>query len=341
MFDLADLSIPMVAAPMAGGVSTPDLVAAATAAGGLGFLAAGYQTPDALARQIADTRVRTAAPFGVNIFVPEDIPFNRADLERYRAQLADRAASYGLEVPPVREHDDDWYPDKIDLVLALDVPIVSFTFGLPAPDVLARLHAADTYTIATCTSPDDARAAAATGVRALCVQGPDAGAHRGTFHCADTPATTPLPELVARVAAETGLPVIAAGGITRGHDIAALSGLGAAAFQVGTALLRSVESGARQAHKDALVDPGFRETVVTRAFTGRPARGLRNDFIAGFESAAPHVYPQVHHLTSPLRAAAAARGNPQDMALWAGVGFRSAQARPAADILTDLWESRR
>jgi NAD(P)H-dependent flavin oxidoreductase YrpB (nitropropane dioxygenase family) len=190
-------------------------------------------------------------------------------------------------------------------------------------------------TVQTVTSVDEVAEAEASGVDALTVQSSSAGGHRGTLHPEQTADVTPLPRLIAAIRAQTSLPVIAAGGISTQAGVTGVLEAGAAAAMVGTVLLRSNESGASEVHQAAIAEHG-RETVVTRAFSGRPARGLRNEFIDRFESAAPLGYPALHHLTSPLRRAAAAAGNPELVNLWAGTGYRDATAEPAAAILTRL-----
>ncbi|KGJ80845.1 2-nitropropane dioxygenase [Cryobacterium roopkundense] len=337
MFTLADLRIPVIAAPMAGGTSTPHLVVAVGHEGGLGFLAAGYKTPDVLERQIAAVRGDSRHPFGVNVFLPQAPPTDLAGVERYRRALEPAALARGVTLPPTRV-DDDWFAEKVDLLVGLRVPVVSFTFGLPSADVVARLHSVGTSVVATVTSVDEAIQSESRGVDALCVQGPDAGGHRGTFNTSDKPESIPLPVLVAAVLDSVTLPIVAAGGIRSGEQIAELLAGGATAVQLGTAFLRTDESGAQHAHKDALADPRFTSTVITRAFSGRAARGLLNAFITEHDAGAPWAYPQVHHLTAVLRADAGRRGDPEGLALWAGTGYRSATAEPAADVLTRLWQ---
>ncbi|NUS93523.1 MAG: nitronate monooxygenase [Nocardia sp.] len=325
MFEFGDLAVPIVAAPMAGGPSTPELVAGVAAAGGLGFLAAGYKTPEAVALQIREVRARTDAAFGVNLFVPQRNSYDIAAVEQYREKLGDTARRYDIEVPEVREFDDDRFAAKVDLMVDQRVPVVSLTFGLPPVETVRRLRDAGSTVIATVTTPDEARAAVAAEVDALCLQGPDGGGHRGTFAVEDEPGTTPLIDLLDEITAQCPLPVVAAGGISDGAHIVEALAHGAVAVQLGTAFLRSTESGARTAHKDALADPRFTETVVTRVFSGRPARGLANEFIAEYRTA-PAAYPQIHHLTSPIRAAAAEKYIAGFLALWAGTGFRAAAA---------------
>jgi len=341
VFTLADLRIPIIAAPMAGGASTPTMVVSVAEAGGMGFLAAGYKTPQVLAQQVDAVRSRSGHPFGVNVFVPQAPASDLAGVERYRRDLEPRAKAAGIALPPTRITDDDWFEEKIALLCELRVAVVSFTFGLPPAPVVGMLQDLRSSVIATVTSVAEARQAEALGVDALCVQGPEAGGHRGTFVTENEPGKISLPELVATIHAECGLPIVGAGGIHSGEQIAALLADGAAAVQLGTAFLRTDESGANAAHKDALASAGFDRTVITRAFSGRAARGLLNSFIVEHGAGTPRAYPQVHHLTAPLRADAARRADPDGLALWAGTGFRAAQCGPAADVVTTLWRDSR
>lgn len=341
MFDFGKLEIPLIAAPMAGGPSTPDLVVNVGEAGALGFLAAGYKTPPGLNAQIREVRTRTDKPFGVNVFVPQEGSYDPRTVEEYRSRLRETARRYGIEPPPIRERDDDWFAEKIDLLVEHEVPVVSMTFGLAPSEAIRRLRAAGCAVVATVTDPDEARAAVDAQIDALCVQGPDAGGHRATFRVEDEPGTVPLLELLDEITPWCPVPVIAAGGIGTGKQIAEALAHGAVAVQLGTIFLRTPESGAKPAYKEALGDPRYTHTVVTRAFSGRPARGLANEFIEIYGRSAPAAYPQVHHLTSPLRAAAAEQGNAEDMALWAGTAFRHAVSDSAASIVRRLREEAR
>ncbi|TFD09240.1 nitronate monooxygenase [Cryobacterium sp. TMT1-66-1] len=335
VFTLTALEIPIIAAPMAGGASTPNLARAVSEAGGLGFLAGGYKTPEALAEQIVDVQQRTDHAFGVNLFIPQPPLTDRAAVETYRDALAREypAATFG----EIADADDDWFAEKVAVVIEHRVPVVSFTFGLPPRDAAERMHAAGSFLIATVTSVAEALQAVDRGVDALCVQGPESGGHRATFTTSDEPGTLALGELLIAIREVVTLPLIAAGGIHSGGQIASLLANGAAAVQLGTAFLRTDESGANPAHQSALLEPRFTETVITRAFSGRPARGLSNAFITAHDASAPHEYPQVHHLTKGLRADAARRGDPHGLALWAGTGFREASTGPAAAVLLGLW----
>ncbi|MEV7774199.1 nitronate monooxygenase [Kitasatospora sp. NPDC086791] len=332
------LAVPVLAAPMAGGASTPELVAAVNRAGGLGFLAAGYRSAAATAEQIALVRTSSDRPFGVNLFVPSP-PGDPAAVAAYRERLRPEAERWGVVLPEETGPDRDDWEAKLAVLLADPVPVVSYTFGLPTAREAAALRAAGTLQVGTVTTPEEARAAQAVGMDALCVQGPEAGGHRGTHRVADRPGELPLLELLPAVRRVTALPLIAAGGLGDGAAVTAALRAGAVAVQLGTALLRSDESGASAAHRAALTE--LPETIVTRAFTGRPARGLRNAFIDRHGPYAPPAYPEVHHLTAPLRAAATRRADTSAMHLWAGTAHHLARTGPAEAIVTDLWRSAR
>ncbi|MFZ3470110.1 nitronate monooxygenase [Streptomyces sp. 4.24] len=332
---------PIVQAPMAGGASCPPLAAAVCEAGGLGFLAGGYKTADGMYQEIKRLRALTRRPFGVNLFMPQASAVDPAALEVYRGQLAGEASWYEISLA---EEDllgtcDDGYDAKLAILIEDPVPVVSFTFGLPSPAAFTCLRKVGTYTIATVTSVEEARAAQSAGADAVCVQGMEAGGHQGTHRDdpqADGTAGVGLLALVAQVREAVALPIIAAGGLMRGSQIAAMLAAGAEAAQLGTAFLACPESGADPLHKKALTDPLFVRTELTRAFSGRPARGLVNRFMREHGPYAPAAYPQVHHLTSPLRKAAAAAGDPQGMALWAGQGHRLARTMPAGELVEVL-----
>lgn len=354
---LAIFGTRIIAAPMAGGTSTPAFVTAVHQAGGLGFLAAGYKSVAAMQADIHATR-ESGARFGMNVFVPDPAQLAPsasalAEIEEYRQQLRADAARYGVELPSPRLDDDDEWQAKIEALLTDPVELVSFTFGLPGADVVRALQRAGTAVLSTVTSAAEARQAAEQGVDALVVQHGCAGGHSAAFlpasgsHAAggqtagesgtSAPATTAATtaELVAAVRSAVALPLVAAGGIMDAAGVQRVLAAGAEAAQLGTALLRTEESGARQLHKDALASPRFTRTALTRAFTGREARALVNEFVLDHPDA-PQAYPAVHHLTAPLRAAAAAAGDAERLNLWAGTGWQQARTGPAAEVLADL-----
>ncbi|KLU08179.1 nitronate monooxygenase [Kocuria sp. SM24M-10] len=345
-FRLSDLSVPFVGAPMAGGPSTPALAAAVSAAGGLGFLAAGNRPAEGVRADVEEVRALTGGPFGVNVFVPQAAntaapgpavdPAVHWSLAAYREALQETARDHGVELPATDPADDDGWAAKLELLERLRVPVVSFTFGLPAASVLERLAAVGSTTSVTVTSVPEAEAAARAGAGLLTVQGPAAGGHRGTHRTEDVAGEEPLAELVAAVRAAVDLPLVAAGGIASRADAEAARAAGADAVQVGTLLLRTHEAGTSAAYREALGSGRYRETVVTRAFSGRLARGLRNGFVDRYSNIAPAAYPDVNQLTKPLRAAAAAAGDPETISLWAGPAFAAARECPAADVVAQI-----
>ncbi|MGW5310413.1 nitronate monooxygenase [Nocardia thailandica] len=328
---LDDLRVPIVAAPMAGGPTTPELVAAVTGAGGFGQLAAGYLGTDALAERITATRALTPGPFGVNLFAP-GAPADRADYADYLATLG---ARFPLGEP---RHDTDEWAEKLDLLVADPVAMVSVTFGCPDAAEVARLHAVGTEVWVTVTSPAEAALAVAAGADALIAQGAEAGGHRADFR--DDPTNDPvdplgLLSLLQLLPATTDRPVVAAGGLITGAGVAAALAAGAAAAQLGTAFLRCPEAGTNAVHRDAV---GSAEpTMLTRAFTGRRARGIRNPFLTDFTSLAPAAYPEIHYATAPLRAAARANGNSAAVNLWAGQTHALATGQPAGELVATLY----
>lgn len=334
-FNLRDLSAPILVAPMAGGPSTPELAAAGSNAGALGFVAGGYLSADAFGEKLVAARALTTGPLGANLFVPGPSTALPRAIDAYARELADEAEHYGVQLGEPRFDDDAW-AGKLEVVLDLRPEVVSFTFALPSVTECARLRDAGILTVATVTTLAEGEKAAACGVDALIAQGPGAGGHRGTFDPVADPASQPLDQLLHAVVIGTDLPVVAAGGLMTAADVAAVRAAGALAAQLGTAFLLADEAGSSPVHRAALTNPEFTETVVTKAFSGRFARGLRNRFIVEHEEQSPFGYPEVHYLTSPLRKASVAAGDPHATNVWAGTGFRHAQSGSAAEIIAAL-----
>ncbi|MFF4268749.1 nitronate monooxygenase [Streptomyces sp. NPDC001536] len=329
---------PIVQAPMAGGVSVPQLAAAVSDAGGLGFLAAGYKTADGLYQEIKQLRGLTGRPFGVNLFMPQPEYADPAAVDVYAHQLSGEASWYETELGDPDSGRDDGYDAKLAVLLDNPVPVVSFHFGVPSSEVLESLRRAGTFTLVTATTAEEALAVQRAGADAVIAQGVEAGGHQGTHR--DIPendgAGTGLLSLLGQIRETVGIPIVAAGGIMRGSQIAAVLAAGASAAQLGTAFLATTESGAAPVHKQALTNPLFVRTELTRAFSGRPARGLVNRFMREHGRYAPAAYPEIHHLTSPLRKAAAKAKDAQGMALWAGQGHRMARELPAGQLVEVL-----
>jgi nitronate monooxygenase len=330
---LDELTVPIVQAPMAGGPSTPALAGAVCEAGGLGFVAAGYKTVDAMWADVEATRAATSRPFGVNLFSPGDGPVDRAAVDAYVERLRPEAERAGAELGEPR-HDDDGYHEKLDRLLERPPAVVSFTFGCPDAAVVDELHAVGAEAWVTVTDPAEAEQAAAAGADALVVQGAEAGGHRGSFEDREDRVDYGLLALLQLVRARTDLPLVATGGIATGEGVAAVLAAGAAAAQVGSAFMRSPEAGTSPAQRAAHATT--RPTGLTRAFSGRLARGIVNRLQAEHSGDAPMAYPEIHHVTSPLRAAARRAGDAELINLWAGEAHELAEERPAGEIVAAL-----
>jgi nitronate monooxygenase len=312
----------IVQAPMSGGPTTPALAAAVSNAGGLGFLAAGYRTVDQLANDLAEVRRLTSEPFGVNVFAHRSSPVD----------VTATAAAWGLD-PASARWSDDSFDDKVAL-LGEDPPaVVSFTFGLPHP-----LPMLGTETWVTVTGVEEARAAAAAGADALVVQGYEAGGHRGAWIDAPDREDIGTLALLALVRAAVDRPLVATGGIADGAGIAAVLAAGASAAMLGTAFLLCPEAGTVPSYREALKTEGA--TSLTRAFSGRLARGIVNDWMTAHPDA-PVAYPEVHYLTAPMRAEARAAGDTDRFNLWAGQAHSLARALPARELVQLLAEEAR
>lgn len=331
--------LPIWAAPMAGGPSSTELIAAVGAAGGLGLVPAGYLTVEAFAGRIAAVDAATAAPWGVNLFLPGPPTADPEGVAAHAEALRPVAEAHDVALGEPR-WEDDAIDAKVDVVLAHRPAVVTFAFGCPDPALVGRIReATEAVVVATVTTPDEAAQATAAGVDGIVLQGSEAGGHRGAF--VDDRALpgggelVPLLELLRRTRAATPLPLVAAGGLMTGADVRAALDEGASAVQLGTAFLCTPEAGTSQTHRRALLDRRYAGTTITRGFTGRPARGLANPLALAFPDA-PSAYPEVHHLTRPLRAAATAQGDPDAVHLWAGEGWRAVTEEPAGDLVRRL-----
>jgi nitronate monooxygenase len=332
-FTLADLAVPIVQAPMAGGPSTVELAAAAAQAGALGMLAGAGKTAQRLGEEMAQLRATSTAPFGVNLFAAPGPAAPDEVVQRYAASLAGEERPLGEA-----RHDDDELHEKLALMVELRPAVVSFTFGCPHAPTIDRLRASGCAVWVTVTTAREAVYAAGVGADALVVQGVEAGGHRGSFDDG-APGDLGLLALLQLVAAGTDLPLIAAGGIVTGRGIAGALAAGAAAAQLGTALMRTPEAGTPAGHRE-LMAAGERPTGLTRAYSGRTARGIVNRFQLSHPDA-PSAYPQINHLTGPLRAAARADGDAEAYNLWAGQAYPLATERPAAELIAQLWADAR
>jgi nitronate monooxygenase len=325
------LDLPIVLAPMAGGPSTVELAAAVSNAGGLGFLASGYRRSEETREEIRLLRRLTDRPFGVNLFVPGVADIDEAAVERYLARLGVEAERYGVQPGRARYDDDEWQ-EKLAMVCEERPAVVSFVFGCPAPRELDVLRAAGIAVWVTITDPAEAAVAQEAGADALVVQGVEAGGHRGGL--TDSGDGFGLLSLLRLTASACDLPLIAAGGIGDGQALAAVLCASASAAQIGTAFMLCEEAGTSPAHRRSIASDA--PTALTRAFTGRTARGIVNRFMSAHTDEAPVAYPHVHHVTSPIRAAARAREDSDGFNLWAGQAHRLARAEPAGALVRRL-----
>lgn len=325
-----ELNYPIIQAPMAGGISTIELALAVSQNGGLGFLAAGYKTPEVIEQEILQCN-ESALPFGVNLFVPQNDALNDA-LYVYQHRLEE---DFQMKLTIPKPHDDFWM-EKLELVMKYKVPYVSFTFGCPSKEIIEQLKTNGSHVIVTVTNLSEAKIAENNGADAICLQGVEAGGHRATFNDVDEAPYVSLLHLIKNIRNEIQLPIIAAGGMMNGQDIHLALSAGADAVQLGTAFLCTNESGANEVYKQALQSDQFFETALTRAFTGRLARGLKNDFITTYENSTVAIYPAVHTLTQPIRAKALKDKNPQAMSLWASTRFKEIKQGTVAEVFEQL-----
>jgi len=332
------LSLPIIQAPMAGGATTPELVAAVANAGGLGSLGASFMSGKAIAAACDKVKARTNKGYGVNLFVPEDHRPDLAVLRHASAALDGYRAEVGLAPPPEKAAYLQPFEEQLDATLAARPQVFSFCFGIPDDAILDRVRTTDAYIIGTATTVAEAVLLEEAGVDAIVAQGFEAGGHRSTFAVPHDHAFIGLMALLPQIVDAVELPVIAAGGIMDGRGIAAALALGASAAQLGTAFLATEESGWGEVQRQALLASRDDSTAITDVFTGKPARGLRNRFmVEAFDKHLPRApYPAQHGLTSDLRRAAAEQGRADLMAIWAGQGVGAIRRAATADLMQRL-----
>lgn len=329
------IKYPIIQAPMAGGPTTPDLVASVSNAGGLGNLGAGYLTPEQIRNSIWEIRQRTDRPFGVNLFVPEQLSTSEETiagmndyLNKYRAELS---IAPNPSIPKFTES----FEEQVQVLLEENVPVFSFTFGIPLLEVIQAMKQLGTVVIGTATTVEEAKQLQTAGVDAIVAQGSEAGGHRGTFLKSTTDALIGTMALVPQIVDHVSVPVVASGGIMDGRGLIASLALGASAVQMGTAFLASPESGAHEAHKRKIIASNEDSTEITYAYSGKAARGILTDFMNDmrFYPGTIPTYPIQNVMTRDIRQAATKANNPEYMSLWAGQGLRLAKDHAAAEIV--------
>ncbi|MGE5146123.1 MAG: NAD(P)H-dependent flavin oxidoreductase [Candidatus Eiseniibacteriota bacterium] len=335
-----DMRHPIIQAPLAGGSDTPALVAAVGEAGGFGFLGAAYLSPEQIVEAGRAVRAKTARPFGINLFAPQPIPEAPPDMTRALSGVAAYFSEVGLPAPTAPARPKDGFAAQLAAALDTEASVVSVTFGLLADEAVAAIKGRGRSFVGTATTVAEARALERAGADAVVAQGGEAGGHRGTFADGDFDAAqVGTMALVPQVADAVKVPVIASGGIMDGRGIAAALALGAEAVQLGTAFLTCDEAGTPEAYKAAILAAKETGTRVTRAFSGRPARGIVNRFMDEIEAAGDGTilpFPLQNALTRPLRTAANRQGRAEFLSLWAGQGLGLARRGPAGALVARL-----
>lgn len=333
------LACPIIQAPLAGGGDTPALVAAVSGAGGLGSIGAAYLSPEQIVDAGKAVRARTSRPFAVNLFAPLPMPHApdpAAAIKRVKAFFEE----LGLVPPSPPPLPESSFDAQLNAALEIGASLFSFTFGIVPPAAIAAIKGRGLFLMGTATTVDEAIALERAGVDAVVTQGSEAGGHRGTFLSDFDAGMVGTISLVPQVADAVSIPVVASGGIMDGRGIAAALALGAGAVQMGTAFLTCNESGVPEVYRDAILVAPENGTRLTRAFSGRPARGIVNRFMTEVESedspGAILPFPLQNALTRPLRSAAAKQGRAEFLSLWAGQGSRMARRQSAADLVARL-----
>jgi nitronate monooxygenase len=331
---LLDLQVPIVQGPFGGGLSSARLAAAVSNAGGLGSFGAHHLPPAQIEALVRELRGLTDRPFALNLWVEQpEAPLPREVFDAAVTRLTPYYHALGLPLPTYPERFGQAYAEQVEALLEARPPVFSFVFGIPAPHILEACRARGIKTLGAATNVDEAIALAAAGVDAIVCSGSEAGGHRVSFlrPAEESPA---LSALVPQVADRVKTPLIAAGGIADGRTIVAALALGAEAVQVGTAFLNCVESNASDAHRAAIRAETSRYTLLTRAFSGRLARGIRNRFLDEVHTSDVPGYPYQNWLTQPLRKT----GHPDFLALWAGQNAPLVRHDRAADVVRFLVE---
>ncbi len=332
MATLLEIEYPIIQAPMAG-VTTPEFVAAAAEAGMLGSIGAGYLSAVETRQFIREVKERTEKPFAVNLFVPENVKMDQPYLREAYEALQPIGKQLGMPFwkAPLSEPEFD---EQIRVVVEEGVKICSFTFGLPDEETIRLLKEYGVYLIGTATTVEEAKLAEQAGMDAIVAQGSEAGGHRGSFSGELT--FIPLQELLAAIVASVQIPVIAAGGIATKEGMDHALAAGAQAVQIGTILLAAEESGAHPVYKQAVLEADEGCTIFTKAFSGKTARGIRNQFMMDMKEAIIAPYPYQNDLTKEIRKAAAQQEKRDFMSLWAGESVHLSREGTIKEILAQL-----
>ena len=339
--ELLGIRYPIIQGPLGGGYSTTALTAAVSNAGGLGSFGAVTLTPEEVLQTVREIAARTDRPFAMNLWVPiagqDDRRVSPEDLERSARHLRPYFAELGIP-PPLPARITQSFPEQVQALLEARPPVFSFVMGIPDAAILREARQRGIRTIGAATTVEEAEALAAAGVDVITASGSDAGGHRGSFLRPVDSSQVGTMSLIPQLASAVRTPVIAAGGIADGRGVAAALALGAEGVQLGTAFLATPESGAPAVHRELLGTPRSRVTRLTRAFSGRHARGIENELMLELEKHPEDLlsFPAQNMLTTPLRRAAAGAGKRSMLALWAGQSAGLARQVPAAQLVETL-----
>ncbi|WP_342431561.1 nitronate monooxygenase [Neobacillus sp. FSL H8-0543] len=343
MTELLQIDYPIIQAPMAGGVTTSKLVAEVSNSGGLGTIGAGYMTPTQMREQIREIKQLTTNHFGINLFVPNEFTVTEDKMNSAKQQLQPIREQLNLpqkdssEIPNSKNVFET-FNEQIKVVIEEKVPICSFTFGIPPKELIAALKQHNIILIGTATTVREAVEIEKSGMDLVVVQGSESGGHRGNFINGFQESLIGLMSLIPQVVDHVSIPVIAAGGIMDGRGLMASICLGAKGVQMGTAFLTCIESGAHQVHKDAILNANEDKTVLTRAFSGKWARGIENKFILDmqkYETSLPG-FPVQNTLTQDIRKAATSENNKDFMSLWSGQSPRLAKKQTVEILIKNI-----
>ncbi|HEV2613597.1 MAG TPA: nitronate monooxygenase [Gammaproteobacteria bacterium] len=331
----------IIQAPMAGGATTPELVAAVSNAGGLGSFAAGYLSPDEIRSSIRKIRALTSKPFAVNLFIPEEHHATDHQIEQARKIVQASCAELNTTINTIKPPYSPAFDDQMNVLLEEKISVFSFTFGIPSREWIEKFKENNILLVGTATTLSEAKLLQKNNIDAIVLQGSEAGGHRGSFLDKPENSLVKLKSLLSTVIPEIKIPVIAAGGIMNAQEIITLLKLGASAVQMGTAFLTCTESGIHANYKKALLHAKNNSTVLTRAFSGKLARGLKNKFIVNMQPHEKEIldYPIQNALTKQMRQEASKQNNTDFMSMWAGEAAYLCKAVSAAELMQALSEN--
>lgn len=343
MTELLNIKYPIIQAPMAGGITTSTLVAEVSNSGGLGMIGAGYMTPVQIREQIREIKKLTSNPFGINLFVPNEFKVTENEIKSSNQLLNPIRQQLHLPQkenfePPNFESVFEEFIQQIKVVIEEKVPICSFTFGIPSKKLVTELKKANMILMGTATTVTEAVQNQKAGMDIVVVQGSEAGGHRGSFINRSQESSIGLMSLIPQVVDNVSIPVVAAGGIMDGRGLIASKCLGAMGVQMGTAFLTCIESGAHKVYKEAILNAKEDETILTRSFSGKWARGVKNKFILEMkkhEASLPD-FPIQNTLTQDIRKASILQNKHDFMSLWSGQSPRLAKNQTVESLIENM-----